>query len=74
MATKRETAETVKNDMEKRFPKEEDQKPVKDEMIQLNFRIRKSEHRKLMAILDKEGKLLSQGVRAIIREWLDKRS
>ena len=69
MATKRETADHVKKDMEKRYPKEQD-KPVKDEMLQLNFRMKKSEYDKLMYLLDDEGKLFSQGVRSILRAYL----
>ena len=74
MAMKRDTADNVKADMEKRFPKVENEKPVKDKMIQLNFRMKESEYKKLMAILDREGRLLSQGVRAIVREWLEKKN
>ena len=69
MATKRETADNVKKDMEKRFPKEQE-KPVKDEMIQLAFRMKQSEYNKLMVLLDDEGKLFSQGVRSILRAYL----
>ena len=70
MATKRETADNVKTDMETRFPKDEQLQPVKDEMLQLNFRMKKSEYDKLMVLLDDEGKLFSQGVRSILRAYL----
>jgi len=70
MATKRETADNVKTDMEKRFPKDEQLQPVKDEMIQLAFRMKQSEYNKLMTLLDDEGKLFSQGVRSILRAYL----
>jgi hypothetical protein len=70
MAVKRNTVDNVKADMEKRFPKDEQLQPVKDEMLQLNFRMKKSEYDKLMVLLDDEGKLFSQGVRSILRAYL----
>lgn len=70
MAVKRNTVDNVKADMEKRFPKDEQLQPVKDEMLQLNFRMKESEYNKLMVLLDDEGKLFSQGVRSILRAYL----
>jgi len=69
MATKRETAEAVRADMEKRFPQEKPVK-VKDEMMQVNFRMKKSEYAALMELLADDGLLFSQGIRRIVRAYL----
>ena len=73
MATKRTgVADVVKNDMEKRFGTGE-KIPEVDNMIQLNFRMKQSEYNRLMLVLNDEGKLFSQGVRSIIRDYLKRK-
>lgn len=73
MAIKRDTADNVKADMEKRFGPAPKLQPEKDEMKQFAFRMKESEYVKLMSLLDDEGLLFSQGVRKIVRDYLKRK-
>jgi len=72
MAIKRETADNVKADMEKRFGKAQEQQPGKDDMKQCNFRMKETDIDRLTRHFEDNGLLFSQGIRKVLREYMHK--
>ena len=73
MAIKRDTADNVKADMEKRFGPAPELQPEKDDMKQYSFRMKESDIERLSRHFEDEGLLFSQGVRKIIRDYMHKK-